>query len=237
MKRLYTPQTPLAFFFLLSLFSLFSSNNTICQVRALEPLKSYELSLKTYYNRKWTADRREFKTLSMKGWYYYLPNVGFTFGLPSIQFGTKDYLNFRREKKINEARLEMLDSQAELGFNENLQLLRKMYESLNQEFLKVKILEEKSELKLKIWAITEEGYKKHEIPPKDYYLAKLEEMDFSEAKRLLEVNYNQKAIELEILAKWELPQEKLYFKPSECILESEAFDLFKEEGKIKSIKR
>jgi hypothetical protein len=173
----------------------------------------------------------------MKGWYYYLPNVGFTFGLPSIQFGTKDYLNFRREKKINEARLEMLDSQAELEFNFNLQILRKMYESLNQESEKLKKYGEKKEIKMKIWAITNEGFRKNEIPPKDYYLSKLEEFDYLEAERLLEISFNQKALELEIFAKFELPQEKLYFKPSECILESEAFDLFKESGKINTLKR
>ncbi|WP_428664396.1 hypothetical protein [Runella sp.] len=74
----------------------------------LQKLEKYEASLKEWHNRKFAADRKEFLETTKKKWWYYLPNVGITLGMPTISTNTGTLAQIDRDRQTKKAKLEAL---------------------------------------------------------------------------------------------------------------------------------
>lgn len=193
----------------------------------LQPLEVYQKSLKQFYNKSWTAQRKEFQDLNVKGIIFYLPSVGFQFGLPSVQFSLSNILNYKRDKKVNQSKLNSLDSKLELELNERLQELKSNYVAIEYEFDKIKAYERSWSSMRGIWAVKQECCNKNQCTPLECRQIEFESLQWEEKSRVMKADFVIKILELEKLAKYGLPSEKIYFDKSECILESEEFKLFR----------
>ncbi|MCU0325579.1 MAG: hypothetical protein MUF45_10055, partial [Spirosomaceae bacterium] len=209
MEILLPPHTPPMKIFRISACIMISWNLTNAQTPQLKPLEDYNKSLKYYHNKLWTAERKEFTDLNIKSFFYYLPNIGLQFGLPSIQFGLKDLLNYKREKKIFDSKLKSLDLTANVNLNEALQALQIEYNKTLVVSDRLKAFQAVTAIKKKIWNITQECCKKNECQPTECYKTELEITERSEQEFLLIAELRIKILEIEKLAKYNLPEEKI----------------------------
>lgn len=193
----------------------------------LLPIEIYQKSLKVYYNKLWTAERKEFQDLNIKSVLYYFPSVGLQFGLPSVQFSLTSILNYKRDKKVNKSKLSSLDLKLELELNERLQELKTAYVALEYESDKIKAFKRSYSSMKGIWAVQMECCTKNQCTPLDCRKIEFESLQWEEQERIKNADFVLKILELEKLAKFDLPSEKIYFNKSECILESEEFKLLK----------
>lgn len=132
---MYTPQTPRLIFTAILATTLLSGFCTIAQqLTDLKKLTEYEESLRLYHNRKFAADRKEYLETTKKKWWYYLPNVGITLGMPTISTNTGTIAQIDRDRQLKKAKLEALQAQAEFQFREELLKLRYMYQLLEIEY-------------------------------------------------------------------------------------------------------
>jgi len=193
----------------------------------MQPIEVYQKSLKLYYNKSWTAQRKEFQDLNVKGVLYYFPSIGFQFGLPSVQFSLSNILNYKRDKKVNRSKLNSLDLKLELELNERLQELKTEYVKIQYEFDKIKAYERSWSSIKGIWAVRQECCNKNQCTPLECRQIELESLQWEEKDRVMRADFVIKILELEKLSKYDLPNEKIYFSKEECILESEEFRLFR----------
>ncbi len=173
----------------------------------LKELLEYEKSLKTYYLKLWHAQREEFKDLNEKGFMYYLPSVGLQFGLPSVQFTTRDYTNLKRDKKLLKSKLQSLDEGLELEMNERLQALRVEFSKIRLEYDKMAVTQGKMKFLRSLHEIKLECCRRRECTPEDCRKAELEMYSFEELQNIAELNIAIMILEFEKLSKFGLPNE------------------------------
>ncbi len=174
---------------------------------ALKELSEYEKSLKTYYLKLWHAQREEFKDLNEKTFWYYLPSFGLQFGLPSVQFSTKEYLTYKRDKKLLRSKLQSLDESLELEMNERLQALRVEFSKIQVEYDKMAVSQGKMKFLRSLHEIKLECCRRRECTPEDCRKAELEMYSFEELQKIAELNIGIMVLEFEKLAKYNLPNE------------------------------
>ncbi|MDZ7936131.1 MAG: hypothetical protein U5M51_14415 [Emticicia sp.] len=173
----------------------------------LKDFSEYQKSLKSYYLKLWHAKREEFKDLNEKSFLYYAPTVGLQFGLPSVQFSTRDYANYQRDKKLLKSKLNSLDESLELEMNERLQALRVEYEKVKVEYDKLAVFQGKMKYLKALNAIKLECCTKRECTPEECRRAELEMYEFEQNEKLTALNIKIQVLELEKNAKYGLPNE------------------------------
>lgn len=111
---------------------LLSVKSTIlpAQLVKLDSLPIYEQSYRLFMQKKWTAERKEFVVVNKKKWWYYLPGVGYAFGLPTANLNTGLLAQIDRDRTLLAARLTSLDSRYQVEFVESLQRIRIEYRKL-----------------------------------------------------------------------------------------------------------
>lgn len=173
----------------------------------LKEFSEYEKSLKSYYLKLWHAKREEFKDLNEKSFLYYAPSIGFQFGLPSIQFSTRDYANYKRDTKLLKSKLNSLDETLELEMNERLQGLAVEYNKIKLEYDKLAVYQGKLKYLRNLHEIKQECCRRRECTPEDCKKADLEMYGYEEQEKLTELEIGIKILDLEKLAKYKLPME------------------------------
>lgn len=173
----------------------------------LRDFSEYEKSLKSYYLKLWHAKRQEFKDLNEKSFLYYAPSVGLQFGLPSIQFSTRDYANYKRDKMLMRSKLNSLDETLELEMNERLQALRVEYEKVKVEYEKLSVFQGKLKYLRSLHEIKQECCRRRECTPEDCRKSDLEVYEFEQNEKLTALNIKIQVLELEKNAKYALPNE------------------------------
>lgn len=173
----------------------------------LRDFSEYEKSLKSYYLKLWHAQREEFKDLNEKSFLYYAPSIGLQFGLPNIQFSTRDYANYKRDKMLLRSKLNSLDARLELEMNERLQALKVEYEKVNVEYDKLAVFQGKLKYLRSLHEIKQECCRRRECSPEDCKKADLEMYGYEEQEKLTELEIGIKILDLEKLAKYKLPME------------------------------
>lgn len=240
MRIMYTPQTPQANKGILTILWLFSSfctiftglkaqNNNLTEITpqmaqnqaitTLKPLKEYEESLWLYHNKKFGAEMKRYKEVTKKKWWYYLPNVGFTFGLPSVGFNTGIIAQIDRDRNIKRTELESIEAQSKLTYQNELLMLRTIYKII---LVDMEALDENLRIWNKSIAISKiyiEGFNEQKVTP----LEMLKEDRVLEVERLRRNNESRQILtrifRLEEFAHYNLPNNDLIkFDDSDCIL-------------------
>lgn len=173
----------------------------------LKDFSEYQKSLKSYYLKLWHAKREEFKDLNEKSFLYYAPTIGLQFGLPSIQFSTRDYANYKRDRKLLKSKLNSLDETLELEMNERLQALKVEYEKVKIEYDKLAVFQGKMKYLKALHEIKQECCTKRECTPEECRKAELEMYEFEQNEKLTALNIKIQVLELEKNAKYGLPNE------------------------------
>lgn len=173
----------------------------------LKDFSEYQKSLKSYYLKLWHAKREEFKDLNEKSFLYYAPSVGFQFGLPSINFSTRDYANYKRDKMLHKSKLNSLDETLELEMNERLQALAVEYIKVKLEYDKLAVYQGKLKYLKALHEIKQECCRRRECTPEDCKKADYEMYSFEEQEKLTQLEIGIKILDLEKLAKYKLPME------------------------------
>lgn len=173
----------------------------------LKEFSEYEKSLKSYYLKLWHAKREEFKDLNEKSFLYYAPSIGLQFGLPSIQFSTRDYANYKRDKMLHRSKLNSLDASLELEMNERLQGLEVEHNKIKLEYDKLAVYQGKLKYLRSLNEIKQECCRRRECTPEDCKKADLEMYGYEEQEKLTELEIGIKILDLEKLAKYKLPME------------------------------
>lgn len=179
----------------------------VAQNTDLKDFEAYAKSLKSYYLKLWHAKREEFKDLNEKGWAYYLPSVGLQFGLPSVQFSTKEILAYKQEKRVFSGKLRSIDESLLLEMNERLQALRVEYEKIRVEYDKLAVLRLKNSYLKELHTIKQECCRKRECTPEECKKAELEMFEYEQTEKFMALNIKIQVLELEKNAKYGLPNE------------------------------
>lgn len=192
---------------ILSLLSL----QVVVVGQGMESLETYESSLIAYYKKQWIADREEFKDLKRKPIFNYLPDVGFLWGFPNINFRLSNIWNYKRDKYLLERRLASIDLKSELKMNASVQELRIRYAKLE---VRQRVLEQAKAndlLAMKVYEIGKECCSKRECTPKE--CLELDLLRQNEGQVLLNMGseLEMEILELEQFAKYSLPSLKLNF--------------------------
>ena len=190
--------------FFLKISNLSAQNSNIS---ALKEFSEYKKSLKSYYLKLWHAKRAEFKDLNEKSFLFYFPSIGLQFGLPSIQFSTRDYATYKRDKSLLRSKLNSLDEQLELEMNERLQALKIEYEKIKVEYDKVSVLQGKLKYLKALHSIKLECCLKRECTPEECKKAEMEMFEHEQTEKLSWLNIKIMVLELEKNAKYEFPNE------------------------------
>lgn len=129
---LFTPRTPRCKILVAVLTIALMPISTISysQDIVLDSLPVYEQSYRNFMLRRWTADRKEFVQTTRKKWWYYLPNVGYSFGFPSMNINTGILAQIDRDKQVMSARLVSLDAKYQVEFVEQLVKIRTEHRKL-----------------------------------------------------------------------------------------------------------
>ncbi|MVM42247.1 hypothetical protein GO730_38775 [Spirosoma sp. HMF3257] len=189
--------------------SLFIVNLGKAQIVRLYPLTDYEASLRAYHTAKVKAACVEFEARTKMKWWYYLPNIGFQFGLPSVTAGTSQLITIDQTKQQNRVKLAAIITQGLLDYQTELHQLRSMYAAAQIERDAVDELNTSWNTENKIFEIAKEAHQKQEINPVDYYQALLKLQKEYSASKARYQQYTFRVIELAKFARHQFPTERL----------------------------
>jgi hypothetical protein len=191
--------------YFLSFWMIFSSFSGALHGQRLKSLKMYEKSLIDFYRLQRTAEREEFKDFKEKPIWRYLPDVGLQFGLPSVQFRLSNYFEYKRDQHLIKSKLRGIDSKMQLEMNEKIQDLRIAFSKLELDLQKLKLAQGKIVFLEKLRAIDEECCRSFECSPEQCHESELSFYQAVEIIKLREVDYKIGILEIEQLAKYNLP--------------------------------
>ncbi|RAJ89864.1 hypothetical protein LX87_05659 [Larkinella arboricola] len=176
----------------------------------IQPLSVYETNLKRYYTTKWQADRKEFETVHKKKWWYYLPNVGWAFGLPTVTLGTSTLAQIDRDKTVMKAKLDGIDAKAHYEYNEALLELRTRYRLLTREREHDRLERQLTDpVENSIMQIHTDAFTDQKITPLEHLQKKREHSRFKLQRHERRNELYHHWLELEQLARYQMPQETL----------------------------
>lgn len=191
-----------AFYSIVVTFVLIGAN---CLSQELKPLLTYENSLHEFYMAQRHAQREEFKEFKEKPIWKYLPDVGLQFGLPSIQFRVSNYFQFKRDQHLLNAKVKSIDAKLQLEMNEQIQALRIAYQKLQLDAEKMKLAKGRQVFLERLHAIDVECCKRNECTPEECHKSELAFYQAIETIRLKELDYSISILELERMARYNLP--------------------------------
>lgn len=178
-------------------------------------LDTLEAHTKLAYNVEWTAKRKEYDYKIKGSWTKYVPNVGLTFGLPSVSWSPNTIFETGNQKRLLRAKLASLDADYAHKLNKALADLRIEYQKIQIQIQAHRQAQDLFKIKTEIFDIVEAQNKAHEIIPADYLTKKLA---YQEAKTAL--NKQEKDLQVQILelyknASYKLPNRQIYYLPQE----------------------
>jgi hypothetical protein len=167
---LFTPHTPHSKKAIAVLMIAFMPISTILPAQSikLDSVAIYEQSYRQFMVQKWTADRKEFTVVNRKKWWYYLPGVGWAFGLPTVNIHTGVIAQIDRDRNVMAAKLSSLDSRYQIDFTEGLAKIRIEYRKLQ---IRNEQLQQERKLLDKlcgIQAIHNEAFEKQTMTPEEH---------------------------------------------------------------------
>ncbi|MCK8495859.1 hypothetical protein M0L20_28595 [Spirosoma sp. RP8] len=207
---MFTPRTPRPFFLLLALGAGLSiANLGKAQDVKLLPLSVYETSLVTFHAQKVKTACLEYQASTKKKWWYYLPTLGYSFGLPSVNGGTNQLIQLDQTRQQNWAKLEAITSQAQLDYRTELHQLRSLYQALEIEQATIADSYTTEQMEKRIFSISAEAHDKKEIKPVEFHQAQLlyqRQVTGHEQQRR---SYRLRIVELARFARYNFPEETL----------------------------
>lgn len=207
---MFTPLTPRSLFIAcLFVSGVMLANPGIAQFVKLQPLTEYESSLKVFHMQKVQTQRVEFEQKTKMKWWYYIPSIGFQFGLPSINTGTSQLVNIDQTKQQNRAKLAAIVSQGLLDYRTELHQLRNMYEALKIERDAMAYALATQKLENRILNIAEESNNKKEIKPVEYIESLLRFQRNWMVNDRMERDFALKILEMARFARYQFPTETL----------------------------
>ena len=207
---MFTPHTPRPLFIaVLATLLLVRAHIGIGQNVKLFPLTEYENSLRQYHTAKIQAQCVEFAAKTRTKWWYYLPNIGVQFGLPSVNAGTNQLVQIDQTRQQNKVKLASIKSQGLLDYRTELHQLRSMYTVMQIERDTQTELETSWRTIHSIYQIAEEAHTKKEIKPSEYYQSLLTYQQAFSATEARRIAYELKVVELSKFARYGFPTETL----------------------------
>ncbi len=207
---MFTPPTPRPTYSVLLLVLLLATSHLgIAQFVKLQPLTEYEASLKAFHTQKVRTQCVEFEQKTKMKWWYYLPSIGFQFGLPSISAGTSQLVNIDQTKQQNRAKLAAIISQGLLDYRTELHQLRNMYEGLKVEREALTYILPAQNLESSIVNVAEEANRKKEIKPVEYAEALLRFQRQWMANDRMEREFALRILEIARFSRYQFPTETL----------------------------
>jgi hypothetical protein len=203
---------------LLLVLVLLSMQSAILKAQEKPRLDSLEIALKTYLNKQWTAERKQF-TVEQKGKALnFIPSLGYGMRGPTISYSTQQLFGYLESKKVRAVSLEAIDRRYELLFNEELNKLRIEYEKTSLQEAKLKILETAINTDRKIFNIYAEAYKKQELKPLEYFQKQKQFEDIQNQLNLFKQEYFITILEIKKLAHYGVQDNSLFFEETDCIM-------------------
>lgn len=237
MNKMFTPRTPDAVF-LAGVFciALIGVNLGIAQSKftsrdsALVAVKTYRLANITEYEASWqafcsaqyVAADYELKELKNK-WWYYLPGVGVTFGLPNINFSTSTVAQIDKDKRERKLKRMKLHANSKLTYNEGLQRIRILYEKVRKKTEKIEYEFAVFALHKDLFEMSVHAYQKGDLHPEQRIQS---EIAFEERRNRLLIladDVYELVLILEEFSRYKMPNRSFYDPEPECILESREF--------------
>lgn len=223
--KMFTPRTPsmgnVAVWFISMMLwaNLGISQGNKHEIKAIS---DYQNSLLEHYGVKYDLANYSVKEVKKK-WWYWLPNVGFTFGLPHVSLNTNQLAVF--DKQNEERKLKQLEIHQDykIQFNEGLAEIRRKYRlielkqiELSQEIRKFIIIES-------IYKIEKSAFNKEGSTPLEKLKADLVFEESSNYLNMLERQIEIMILDLEIYSFYNIPNQLFRESLDECILESKEF--------------
>lgn len=171
----------------------------------IQRLDVYEQSLRKYHAEKVKVELTEYKEMTKRKWWYYMPQLGFNLGLPSVNGGTSQIVQLDVQKQQNRARIAGIIANSVMEFRTDLLHLRQLYETALIIAEELNELLQIAKLQSTIFAVSEEANRQQQIKPVEYQQALLsyqQQRLAHEAKRRV---YRLKIIEVENLARYRFP--------------------------------
>ncbi|GAA4461955.1 hypothetical protein GCM10023189_38060 [Nibrella saemangeumensis] len=220
---MFTPRTPRPFFFLLLGVATLTYNSTNAQKvtdLSLQPIQIYENSLKNYYYQRWQAERKEFQITHQKGIWQYTPSIGLVFGLPSVNWNPYQLFQAKQDKRVLAAKLASIDDRYQVEYNETIMKLRADHKKIQIEAARYKMLETEFFHQQEIQSIHTEAYMAKDITPLQFKEKHTAQLNAQHAMQNKEIDMMLMIIELEKLARYEMPAQKLSDGPPPAHLEA-----------------
>lgn len=214
------PPNPLLRIYLSMFIVLVSLNSTISKdidsLPSLPPVQELELSCKTYHNMRYTALLQEWEVKEKGKVLKYLPNIGFTFGLPSVSLGTDKILTAKQQKEVIKAKKKSLELEHTLNLNDDLGKIKIMYQNINYLLSNIYSEKELIQVEKDLFEIYEKQYKNHEITPTEYLQKKKAYLVVNQGFRNKIEDIRKLINELLLFAHFGTPQEEIYFTLDDC---------------------
>lgn len=200
------------------LFGLVSWLSTITSASAqptqrpeLQTYATYAVSLKAYYNALWTADRAEFVDVQRGKNWNLVPSVGLVFGLPSVNLNTGQIAAYKQRQGETKAKLRSLELRYTVLLNQALNELQIELAKAAVEARKLELTGAGLSTKKRIYTISEEAYRKHEVSPLEFYRERLSYENAEHDRELAGSNYQLMVLSIEKLAHYHTPREVIYY--------------------------
>lgn len=185
----------------------------------LVSLDTLEAHLRLAYNQTWTAEREAYQYKLKGSWTKYVPNIGLTFGLPSISWSPNAIFETGNIKRQLKAKLKSIDLDYTNRLNKAIADLRIEYQKLQIQIQDYQQEKELFQIKTEIFEITENQNQNHEILPADYLNKKLEHLKEKTNLQKQKTDLLLKRLELYKFASYNLPNIQIFYTPNEnCIL-------------------
>ncbi len=172
---------------------------------------TYAISLKSYYNKLWAAERAEFVDIEQGKKWNMVPSFGVAFGLPSINMNTGQIAAYKARQAEVKAKLKSIDMKYEVQLNEGLNNLKIEISKANNAELKLDDYSSVLAARGQIFKIYQEAFNKKEMKPIDFYKEKLiietANQEYQRAVR----DFQVMILEIEKLARYDMPQELIYY--------------------------
>lgn len=233
MAKKQTPPDPHYKILIIIVAMLLSWKSTTAQSKMdsvkIQTIATYRNSLKAFYNKAWGAERKQYLRQNSKGLITLLPSVGLSFGLPTVSWSANQYFNYKRDKVMVEQSLLSLDDRKDIEYKGLLQELEKRYEIVKVRIDKYYLMQGKEAVQEILYEIKRECCVKNECKPEECLLNELNRLGNKEQLINEKLAVITALKELEILAKYNLPNDSIWYEENEneCILDSYEFKRMK----------
>ena len=140
-----------------------------CEAQELVSLDSLLNQVKRLSKAKKESEIIEFN-YEMKGKFLnYVPSVGFSFGLPSVNWSLSEILAIRKDKKVRKQKIKSIILKNDNELSKKIEVVKIKYKKLEVEFRKLEQKEGSILICQKIFKIYKEAFEKEEIAPLEFY--------------------------------------------------------------------